>query len=143
MLRCCFYTGEETLIKNTTAMKNEILELEKQYWAAMAAHDLNTVTKLTHFPCILTAKNGVREVDEKAFQEGFEQAKEMEMKIVGITDEKVQMLSDDYGIIGYTVEIEHVVKAETTRSKAACSSAWIKEEGEWKCALHTETEINP
>jgi len=123
-------------------MKNEILELEKQYWAAMAAHDFHTVTKLTHFPCILTAKNGVREVDEKAFQEGFEQAKEMEMKIIGITDEKVQMLSDDYGIIGYTVEIEHVVKAETTRSKAACGSAWIKEDGEWKCALHSETEIN-
>ncbi len=122
-------------------MKDQILKLEKAYWTGMENHDLETVTNLTYFPCVLASKNGPRIMTEDDFKKVFEQAEGMEMKVNKIDDVKFHNASDELAVIAYRVELMHKVKDEEVISKCACSSTWLKIENTWKCIQHAEADI--
>lgn len=123
-------------------MKNEILTIERKYWEAMANHDFETVKELTFFPCIVASNQGVRNMDEDSFAQNFAQAKDMQMNIIDISQEEVSVISDDYVVLGYVIELEHTMDGQMKRSKCACTSAWARVNGSWKCPLHSETELS-
>lgn len=122
-------------------MRNEIIILEKKYWDAMANHDFETVKELTFFPCITAGKQGVRSIDEDTFAQMFEQAKNIEMKVIDISNEQVTIISDDYVVLGYNIILEHMAEGQTRQSRCVCTSAWVRVNGNWQCPLHTETEL--
>lgn len=117
-------------------MKNEILDLEKKYWDAMFNKDYETVRKLTKFPCIVAGKQGVMSVDEPGFKKMFEQGGGTKMKVKSVSDEQVQT-GADHAMIGYLIELDYDGKV----MKCACTSTWIKENGSWACAMHTESDL--
>ena len=53
-------------------------------------------------------------------------------------DAQVRMLSDDVAVIAYKVQEELTVDGEPVRLEATDSSTWIRRNGEWLCAHHTE-----
>jgi ketosteroid isomerase-like protein len=117
-------------------MKNEISELEKKYWHGMADHDYETVKNLTKFPCIVAGKQGVMSVGEPAYKEMFEQGRERKIKVKGLSDEQIEV-GNDHALIAYLIELEYNGKS----MKCACTSTWLKEGGQWLCAMHTESEL--
>lgn len=117
-------------------MKSEIFDLEKKYWDAMAGKDYETVRSLTKFPCIVAGKQGVRSVDEPDFKKMFEQGSTKTMKVKGISDEQVQT-GEDHAVIGYLIELDY----DGHSMKCACTSTWVKENGAWVCAMHTESDL--
>ena len=122
-------------------MEDQILDLETKYWHGMANHDYETVKSLTYFPCTTISKQGVKSIDEPTFKQMFEQGEGMKMSIKGITEAVIEMFSKSFATIGYIVEIETDNNGEKTSSKCACSSAWIQENGVWKCQLHSESDL--
>lgn len=122
-------------------MRNEIIILEKKYWEAMASHDFETVKNLTFFPCITGGKRGVRSVDEDTFAKMFDQAQDMEIKVVDISNEQVTVVSDDYVVLGYNIILEQTIGGKTQQSRCVCTSAWVRVNGNWQCPLHSETEL--
>lgn len=117
-------------------MRSEIIELEKQYWAAMSEKDYETVKDLTKFPCIVAGKKGVMSVDEPAFKKMFEQGSGRKMQVKNISDEQVQT-GEDHAMIAYLIELDYDGNPMT----CACTSTWINEDGEWVCAMHTESDL--
>lgn len=126
---------EKSCIK-INVMDNELLELEKKYWDGMASHDYETVKNLTKFPCIVAGKRGIMLVDEPAYKKMFEQGGGKTMKVNGISDEQIQM-GRDHGMIGYLIGLDYDGKL----MKCACTSTWVKENGQWLCAMHTESDL--
>ncbi|WP_313517109.1 nuclear transport factor 2 family protein [Sphingobacterium sp.] len=124
-------------------MENQILDLEKRYWQGMAILDYDTVRDLTYFPCTVVSKDGVKYLDEPTYKKNFEMGKGMKMEIKGITEAVVQMFSKSFATIGYLIEIEVENQGQFRKAKCACSSAWIQENGKWKCSLHSEAEYSP
>lgn len=118
-------------------MKSTIIALEKKYWNAMAEKDYEVVKELTKFPCIVAGKKGVMSVDEPTFKKMFEQGNNISLEIKNIWDEKVQG-GDDHAMIGYLMESNYDGKL----MKCACTSTWVKENEEWVCAMHTETDLD-
>jgi len=116
-------------------MENEILSLEKKYWDAMCSRDYETVKSLTKFPCIVAGNRGIRSVDEPEFKKMFEQG-DGKIKVNSITGEQVQT-GNDHGLIAYLIDMDYNGKS----MKCACSSTWIKEQGKWVCAMHTESDL--
>lgn len=117
-------------------MNNTVQELEKQYWDAMASKDYETVQQLTKFPCSVAGKQGVMSVDEPGFKKMFDQNINKKMTVKGISDEHTRV-SEDHAMIAYLIELDY----DGNVMKCACTSTWVKESGDWKCAMHTESDL--
>jgi len=122
-------------------MENQILELEKKYWKAMETRDFNTVKTLTHFPCIVAGKDGVRSVDEPSFKKMFDSGEGRQLKVLNISDAESEIIGEDNAIIGYLIELEYGVDGQRSSGKCACTSTWVKENNNWICAMHTESDL--
>lgn len=119
-------------------METQLIKLEKQYWQGMENHNYETVKKLTRFPCIIASKNGVQSIDEATFKKMFESGDGDKIKVLNITNVEEQLIAENTTIIGYIIELGTPDKAP---SKCACTSTWVKENNNWLCAMHTETEL--
>ena len=117
-------------------MKNEILDLEKKYWDGMAEHNFEVVKGLTKFPCLVAGKSGVMSVDEPSYKKMFDQGSGRKMLVKNISNEQIEM-GQDHAMIAYQIELEYDGKS----MQCACTSTWIKEDGKWLCAMHSEAEL--
>lgn len=135
-------TEKKNLITNikSKTMKTQILELEKKYWDGMEAHNFETVKSLTRFPCIVAGKTGIRSVDEATFKKMFESGQGDKIKVIDISNVEVQSAGEDSAVIAYIIELK-VMDNQKPAMKCACTSTWVKENANWVCALHTETEL--
>ena len=123
-------------------METQIIELEKKYWQGMEDHDYETVKKLTRFPCIIAGKNGVRSVDEASFKKMFESGDGDKIKVLNISDVETQSIGENSAAIAYLIELGIVDDQQKLPVKCACTSTWSKENDNWVCVLHTETELS-
>lgn len=122
-------------------METQILELEKRYWHAMENHDYDIVKSLTRFPCIVAGKNGVRSVDEASFKAMFDSGAGAKLKVISISGVETQLIDGNGAVIAYLVDIGVKGDEQKLPVKYACASTWIKENDNWVCALHTESEF--
>lgn len=116
--------------------RDDITALEKKYWEAMAAHDYETVKSLTKFPCITAGKRGVLHLNEPDYRKMFEQGTDSRLKIKDISDQQVEV-GENYATIAYLITLDY----DGVDMKCACTSTWVKESENWKCAMHTESDI--
>ncbi len=119
-------------------METQILELEKKYWQGMESHDYETVKNLTRFPCIVAGKKGVLNVDEATFKKMFDSGANAKIKVNGISNVETQHIDENGAVIAYLIELGMDGKEPM---KCACTSTWVKENNNWICALHTESEL--
>ena len=123
-------------------METQIIELEKKYWQGMENHDYETVKNLTHFPCIIAGKTGLQSVDEATFKKMFESADGNKIKVLNISNVETQLLAENTAVTAYQIALEMTDAKQNTQMKCVCTSTWIKENNNWVCALHTETELS-
>jgi len=123
-------------------MEIQIIELEKKYWQGMENHDYETVKNLTHFPCIIAGKTGLQSVDQATFKKMFDSADGNKIKVLNISDVETQLLAENTAVTAYQIELEMADDKQNTPMKCVCTSTWIKENNNWVCALHTETELS-
>ena len=123
-------------------MDTQIMELEKKYWQAMEDHDYETVKNLTHFPCIIAGKTGLQSVDEATFKKMFESGDGDKIKVLNISDVQTQLLAENTVITAYQIELQMAEDEQNSPTKCACTSTWVKENNNWVCAMHTETELS-
>jgi ketosteroid isomerase-like protein len=120
--------------------ENELLQHEKQYWQALKDKDFDTCDRLTDDPCLISGPHGAHRIGKDKFREIMKSGKttilEFEFK-----DSEVRMLSDDVGIVAYTVHEKVSVDGKEITLDASDSSTWIRKNGKWVCALHTEAPI--
>ena len=58
-----------------------------------------------------------------------------------IDESVVNLVRDDTAIIAYKVTEQLTVDGEPVTLKAADASTWVRRDGRWLCALHTESVI--
>jgi hypothetical protein len=124
----------------TSAVEQEIIELETEYWRAIRDKDTDAAVRLTDDPCLVSGAQGVRSIDHKTFIE-MARSPDWELRKFELADTDVRMLTDDVAIIGYTVTEEMVVKGKPLTMKAADTSTWVRRNGRWVCALHSESVL--
>jgi uncharacterized protein (TIGR02246 family) len=124
----------------TTSIEEEILSLEKSYWEALKNKDAKKVTELTADTCLVVGAEGVRELSGR---EVAEMMKSMpyELKDYGVEAGDVKFVSaaNDVAMLAYKVRSDFVSEGKPSRMEAFDTSVWVKRNGRWTCALHTET----
>ncbi len=115
----------------------QLLDHEKQYWQAIKDKDVQAAMRLTDDTCIVTGAQGVARITRDAFA-GMLQAGGWTLHEFTLSDVQVRVLSEDVAIVAYKVKELLTVEGRSVTVDAADSSAWVKRDGQWMCALHTE-----
>jgi uncharacterized protein (TIGR02246 family) len=129
------------MANQNTALANELLELEKQYWMALKNEDYERAIELTHDPCIVTGAQGVGQIDRKTYREMMtkQSSPVWKVKDFELSEPTVQMLTDDVAVLAYKVHEDMTVDGKPLSLDAADASTWVRRNGSWLCALHTES----
>lgn len=115
----------------------ELLELERGFWDAMKKRDAASAAKLTDESCLVAGPQGIGELTRATIGKMVESAS-YELTDYSLGDYKVRRLSDDVVICAYKVKERLVVDGATTQLEAYDTSVWVKKDGDWVCAMHTE-----
>lgn len=122
----------------TTTIENEVLDLERRFWQALQDRDFDTVASLTDETCLLTGPQGASAIDRNAIVEMMRSAEytldSFELK----EGAHVLLLRDDVAVVAYQVHEKLTVEGKPVTLDAADASAWVRRDGNWRCALHTE-----
>lgn len=121
---------------NTTLGK-ELLDLENQYWQAMKEKDVDAAMRLTDEECIVTGAQGVGRINRQGLAEMLKNAPYI-LHDFELKDPEVRQLRDDVAILAYKVHEDLTVDGEPVKLEAADASTWVRRDGRWLCALHTE-----
>jgi hypothetical protein len=117
--------------------ETELIELERQYWQAIKDKDLETARRLTDFPCIVAGARGVGRIDAESFGRMMSDAG-YTLHDFDLKDVQVRLLADDVVLVAYKVHERLTVGEREVELDAADASTWVRRDGQWRCALHTE-----
>jgi ketosteroid isomerase-like protein len=119
-------------------VEKDFLNLETQYWQAIKDKDVDAAMRLTDDPCIVAGAQGVSKIDKKSMWSMLKAAR-YELNAFELKDGvQVRMLGDDIAIVAYKVKEELTVEGKPVVLEAADASTWVRRDGRWLCALHTE-----
>jgi hypothetical protein len=125
---------------NSPADTNEFLDIEHRFWNAMQTKDASVAQAMTDDGCIVVGAQGVSAIDAqtmgKLTTEGQWQLDEYSFDE---QNAKVRMLNDDVAIVAYKVNERVVVDGKELPVEANDASVWVRRDGKWLCALHTES----
>ena len=125
----------------TSTIESEILGLERRYWQALKDQDVETALRLTDDPCIVTGAQGIGSIDHKTLASMLKSARYTLESFVLKNGAQVRLLGDDVAIVAYQVREELTVEGKPVTLDAADSSTWVRRDGHWLCALHTESVL--
>ena len=121
-----------------TEVNQEIIDLEHEYWRAMRDRDAKTALALTDEQCVLTGSSGVQPLERSQFEQML--ASDMwTLHDYTLSDVQVRQLTDDVAVIAYKVREKMTVEGKPLTLEAADASTWVRRNGRWLCALHTES----
>jgi uncharacterized protein (TIGR02246 family) len=120
-------------------IERELVDLERQYWRALKNKDVEAALALTDEPCIVVGAQGVGLLDHRTYVGMIENATWSIVDFEIGDDVQVRVLGDDTAVLAYTVHEELMVDDERVAFDAADTSAWVRRDGRWLCALHTES----
>ncbi|HEU4428377.1 MAG TPA: nuclear transport factor 2 family protein [Myxococcota bacterium] len=119
--------------------EQELVRLEKRFWQAMQHNDVETAVSLTDFPCLVIGPNGVGRVEEPAFREMMKSPSYTVKQFAVRGEMQARMLSEDVGVVAYEIDEKLAVDGKPVELSAADSSTWVRRNGSWRCALHSES----
>jgi hypothetical protein len=120
--------------------KQELLELEKRFWNAIKKKDGRGTAEMTDDGCIVVGAQGVGAIDQATMNKlTVEGEWTLEQYSFDEAKTQVRFLSDDIAIVAYPVREQLVVDGKPLPLEANDSSVWVRRDGEWRCALHTES----
>ncbi len=120
-------------------VEKQLVELERSYWQAIKDRDFQTAMRLSDDPCIVTGPQGVGKLDKKSIVAMMKEAPYQLEEFKLADDITVRMLGDDIGVVAYKVHEKLTVDGKPVELDAAESSTWVRRNGHWVCALHTES----
>jgi ketosteroid isomerase-like protein len=120
-----------------SATEQQLIDLEKTYWNAMITKYVDTAVRMSDDPCYVTGAQGVSAISAEQYRklmtDGTWTLHEYSMDKI-----QARLISPDVAIVAYTVTEKLTVEGKPLTLKANDSSTWVRRNGEWKCALHTE-----
>jgi hypothetical protein len=120
------------------SIDQELLSLEAEYWEAVKNRDAVTAARLSDDPCIVTGAQGVRRI-RRADIAALMNSASIIVRDFAIDDAEVQRLSDDVAVVAYRVHEDLSMDGRLVTVDAVDASTWVRRNGRWLCALHSET----
>lgn len=122
------------------AIENELINLERRYWQSMKDKDASAANGLTDYPCFIIGAQGVGSIDGATTYSSMLDASDWALQDFDLEDgAQVRLLSNDVAIVAYKVREKLTVDDKPVMFEAADASVWVRRDGHWRCAMHTES----
>jgi ketosteroid isomerase-like protein len=122
----------------TTTVEQELVELEKGYWQAIKDRNADAAMALSDDPCIVTDAQGIARIDRQT-RANMMKAASYTLHDFELTKVQAHLLRDDVAVVAYKVHEQLTVDGTPLQLDAADASIWVRRDGRWLCALHTES----
>ena len=120
--------------------EQELMDTEQRFWGAMQKKDGASAAELTDDGCIIVGAQGVSAIDRKSMKRMTAEGKwELKQFAFNESTRQVRFIGNDIAIVAYTVREQIVVEGKPLHFDAHDSSVWVRHDGGWRCALHTES----
>jgi len=123
----------------TQTIESELLGLEKRYWQALQDQDAEAAVELSDDPCLLAGAQGLALIDRKTLATMMKSPNYTLDRYELKEDAQVRLLADDVAAVAYTVHEDLTVDGKPVSLDAADTSIWVRRDGRWLCAVHTES----
>jgi hypothetical protein len=124
----------------TTANEHELMGLEREFWDAMKAKDGRKTARMTDDKCIVVGAQGVSAIDPRTMEKlTVEGEWTLQHYTFDEQNAQVRFVNDDVAIVAYKVKEKVLLDGDTLPIDANDASVWVRKNGEWLCALHTES----
>ena len=123
-----------------TTHEQEIIDVETQFWNAIRDGDADAASNMVSDTCLVTGAQGNAAIDPKMFAKMMDDPK-WTLHEFSFEKANVVFLDDDTAVIAYTVTEKLTVDGKPLTLKAADASTWVRRNGRWLCALHTESVL--
>jgi ketosteroid isomerase-like protein len=122
--------------------KQEIEKLERAFWQSIVDGDSSAATALLTEPAAMVSGHGAHRFDHAGYEK---MAADDRFKLLrfDLSDMDVMFPRDDVAIATYHVHQTVRMEGREVRMDAHDSSTWVRVEGAWKCAMHTESLVAP
>lgn len=121
-----------------------LINLEKKFWQSMVDEDTDVALSMLAEPSMMVSSHGAMQFDHAQYREMAEKGS-MVIKSFELSDMNVMFANDDTAVLTYRVRQAMAERgesdAEAVEQVMADSSVWTRKDGEWRCVMHTETEI--
>ena len=117
-----------------------IVKLEKAFWQSMVDKDADKAMPMIADECLITGPMGTMRSDPEDYKRMTE-AGDWDLDAFEFSDVQVIFPVDDTAIIAYKVHQTGTMKGAEMDLNCADSTTWVRDNGDWKCALHTETIV--
>lgn len=123
----------------TAISEKELIGLENEFWQAMKDGDVQTAMKLTDTPCIVCGPQGIGSIGGKDLEEMLKSPSWKLLSFRLKEGAKMRTIGSDAAILAYEVHEDLTVDGRPVSLDAAECSTWVRKDGRWVCASHTET----
>lgn len=120
------------------AEEQAVLSLEHQYWQAMKDRNGEVARKLTDDSCLVAGPQGFSKLSATQLAAMIPEAKYELVDFHIGDDASVLLLGADVAVVAYQVHEDLVVEGQDVSLDAAETSTWIRRNGQWRCAQHSE-----
>lgn len=120
--------------------QGEIEKLERAFWDSMIAGKPEVATGMLTEPAVMVSGHGANKFDHAAYTR---MAKDDRYKLVdySISDLDVIFPRDDVAVVTYRVDQRMEMQGKPVQMNVYDTSTWVKVEGDWRCAMHTESPV--
>jgi ketosteroid isomerase-like protein len=118
-----------------------IEELENRFWQSLVDDDAGAATELLTEPALMVSTHGAMKFDHAGYRRMAEKGPRV-LTGYELSDMQVVFPNETTAIATYHVRQTVAPRGEKDRGDVQemnDTSTWIKEDGSWKCAMHTET----
>jgi len=119
-----------------------IVDLETRFWKALVNKDTGAAAAMIADECLITGPSGAMRIDPGKYTEMMRDG-HWTLDTFEFSDLKVIFPAEDTAVVAYKVHQKGELKGQPMDLECADSTAWVKDGRAWKCALHTETILQP
>ena len=120
----------------------EIIDLEIKFWESMKAKNADAASSLIADSSLAVGPMGTIRMDPATYKKMTEEG-DWTLESYELEDVVVVFPGKDTAAIAYKVHQMGVMKGQPMDMHCADSTVWVRDRGDWKVALHSETVLQP
>ena len=119
-------------------IEKELLGLERQYWQSIKDNQPDTMARLSADPCVVAGAQGIGLLDHATLRK-MAASGTWKLEAFELSKPIVRVIAPDVAVVAYQVQETLTVEGKTVTLEAADLSTWVRRNGQWTCAAHTES----
>lgn len=122
--------------------REEIIQLENRFWQSMVDQHTKVAIAMLDEPAVIVSTHGALQFDRATYRQ-MAQQDAMAVKAFELSNMNVLFPNENTAVVTYRARQTLSVRGQSAplEQDMTDSSVWLRKDGRWLCAMHTETPL--